>query len=181
MTTEYYSRNRDIFEKSWLPPAGDQNFKMATPLISHIEDPNPSLKIVLPEDGTIHVQDDGILRFSIGLSNESDTEGILYKLTTSRDLSTEYEMTASTNPGLIGPGEMIFVKITIKEVDEGSIKLGLKSDMVPQYEMTPFKYKNFFECAVDGSGGASFGVTTSSPGRVLRSGRRSRIGTQKIM
>ena len=155
---------------------------MASPLNSHIEAPNPSLKIVLPEDGTIHVQDDGILRFSIALSNESDTEGILYKLTTSRDLSTEYEMTASTNPGLIGPGEMIFVKITIKEVDEGSIKLGLKSDMVPpQYEMTPCKYKNFFECAVDGSGGASFRVATSSPGRVHRSGRRSRIGTQALM
>ena len=155
---------------------------MASPQTSRIEAPNPSLKIVLPEDGTTHVQDDGILRFYIRLSNESDTEGIRYKLTTSRALSTEYEMTASTNPGWIGPGEMIFVQITIKEVDEGSIKFGLKSDMVPpQYEIAPCNYKNFFECAVDGSGEASFGVTTPSPGRVLRSGRRSRVGTQKIM
>ena len=151
---------------------------MASALTSDIEYPNPCLKVVLPEDGTIHVHHDGMLRFSIRLANESDAEGIRYKFTTSFALSTM--TSASPNPGWIGPGEMIFVHIATKAIDDGSIKFGVKSDMVPpQYEVTTYEYKNYFECAVDENGGASFGITASSPGRVLRSGRRSHIGTLK--
>lgn len=154
----------------------DPNSKMA----SSPSSPNPFLKIVLPEDGTIHVQEDGMLRFSIRLSNESDKKGIEYKLTTTLAVSTM--TSASPNPGWIAPGEMKFVEIATKAVDEhneASTKFGLTSEMVsPQYVMT-YKYKNYFECAVDGNGEASFGVKISSPGRVLRSGRRSHIGTLK--
>ena len=193
------AHNKDIhirspFEEPSSLPKKDTEINMASALNNRngdYEEPNPFLTVALPEEGTIRVNDhDGMLRFSIRLSNGSNVEAMRYKLTTSRALSP---LTAALpNPGRFGPGEMIIVQIATRALDatipheivlrlgEGPLKFGVKSEMVtPQYELTTYKYKNYFECEIDNNLEASFGVTTSSPGRVLRSGRRSHIGNHK--
>ena len=100
---------------------------MASSLFTSDEVPNPFLKIVfllktvMPED-----DDGGIVRFSIWLSNESLTEGIHYKITTSHDLAPS--TSATPNPGWIAPGETISVRIeTVYDIDT-PLRFGVRSD-----------------------------------------------------
>ena len=123
---------------------------MASSPFTQDEDPNPFLKMVfllktvMPED-----DDGGILRYSIGLSNESLTEGIHYKITTSRDLAPS--TSANPNQGRIVPGETISVCIkAIYDIDT-PLTFGVGSDLVPsQYDIShvAYKYKNYFKCRI---------------------------------
>ena len=155
---------------------------MASPLLTPDEVPNPFLKIFHGIDTVVPDDDDGgILRFSLELSNESLAEGIHYKITTSRDLAPL--TSAYPNPGWIAPGETIFVEIeTIYDIDS-PLKFGVRSDLVPskvpsQYEMNhvTYKYKNYFKRRIGHNLEATFEVAPISPGRILRSGRRSHVG-----
>ena len=155
---------------------------MASPLLTPDEVPNPFLKVFHGLDTVVPDDDDGgILRFSIGLSNESLTEGIHYKITTSHDLAPS--TSATPNPGWIAPGETISVRIeTIYDIDT-PLKFGVRSDLVPskvpsQYEMNHvnYKYKNYFKRRIGHNLEATFEVAPISPGRILRSGRRSHVG-----
>ena len=151
---------------------------MASPLSTLDEVPNPYLKMVF-QDRAVVPDDDGggILRFSLGLSNESLTEGIHYKITTSRDIAPL--TSASPNPGWIAPGETISVHIKTQCDIDTPLKFGVRSDLVPsQYDMNhvAYKYKNVFQCGINHNLEATFEVVPISPGRILRSGRRSHVG-----
>ena len=154
---------------------------MASPLSTPDEVPNPFLKMVFQEGTTVVPDDDDarydILSFSLGLSNESLAQGIHYKITTSRDLAPL--TSASPNPGWIAPGETISVRIeTLHDIDT-PLKFGVRSDLVPsQYDVNhvAYKYKNYFKCRIGHNLEATFEVAPNSPGRILRSGRRSHVG-----